>query len=50
MALGDDGHFYVASRNSREILRYDDIDGTRHGQPFIKDLKDYPEFLMRVRH
>ena len=50
MAFGDDGRFYVASRNSREILRYDDIDGTRHGQVFIKDLKDNPEFLMLVRH
>ena len=50
MAFGDDGRFYVASRNSKEILRYDDIDGTRHGQPFIKNLKDNPEFLMLVRH
>jgi DNA-binding beta-propeller fold protein YncE len=50
MAFGDDGRFYVASRNSREILRYDDINGTRHGQLFIKNLKDNPEFLMLVRH
>jgi DNA-binding beta-propeller fold protein YncE len=50
MAFGDDGRFYVASRNSREILRYDDIDGTRHGRPFVKNLKDNPEFLVLVRH
>ena len=49
MAFSDDGCFYVASRNSKEILRYEDIEGARHGKPFIKDLKDNPEFLMLVR-
>lgn len=49
MAFSDDGCFYVASRNSKEILRYEDIEGTRQGKPFIKDLKDNPEFLMLVR-
>ena len=50
MAFGDDGFFYVASRNSKEILRYGSVDGRPHGKPFIKDLADNPEFLMLVRH
>jgi hypothetical protein len=49
MAFGDDGFFYVASRNSKEILRYGSADGRPHGKPFIKDLADNPEFLMLVR-
>ena len=48
MALGDDGFLYVASRNSKEILRYGSFDGRPHGKPFIKDLADNPEFLMLV--
>jgi hypothetical protein len=50
MAFGDDSFFYVASRNSKEILRYGSVDGRPHGKPFIKDLADNPEFLMLVRH
>jgi len=50
MAFGDDGFFYVASRNSKEILRYGSVDGRPHEKPFIKDLADNPEFLMLVRH
>ena len=46
MAFGDDGFLYVASRNSREILRYGSIDGRLRGKPFVKDLADNPEFLM----
>jgi hypothetical protein len=49
MAFGEDGFLYVASRNSKEILRYGSIDGRPHGKPFIKDLADSPEFLMLVR-
>jgi DNA-binding beta-propeller fold protein YncE len=49
MAFGDDGFFYVASRNTKEILRFSSSDGQLHGKPFIKDLKDNPEFLMLVR-
>jgi hypothetical protein len=49
MAFGDDGFFYVASRNSKEVLRYGWIDGRPHGKPFIKDFPDNPEFLMLVR-
>ena len=48
MAFGDDGFLYVASRNSKEILRYSGIDGRPRGKPFIKDLADNPEFLMLV--
>jgi hypothetical protein len=50
MAFGDDGLLYVASRNSKEILRYDGLDGRPRGNPFIKDLADNPEFLMLVAH
>jgi hypothetical protein len=50
MAFGDDGFFYVASRNSKEILRYGSADGRPRDKPFIKDLADNPEFLMLVRH
>lgn len=48
MAFGDDGFLYVASRNTKEILRYDARDGRPSSEPFIKDLADNPEFLMRV--
>jgi hypothetical protein len=48
MAFGDDGFLYVASRNSKEILRYGSFDGRPHGKPFIKHLADNPEFLMLV--
>jgi hypothetical protein len=50
MAFGDDGFLYVASRNSKQILRYGGIDGRAHGKPFINDLADNPEFLMLVAH
>ena len=45
----NDGCFYVADRNSKEILRYDDIEGARQGKPVIKDWEDNAEFLMLVR-
>jgi 6-phosphogluconolactonase (cycloisomerase 2 family) len=48
MAFGDDGFLYVASRNSKEILRYGGTDGRPHGRPFVSDLADNPEFLMLV--
>ena len=50
MAFGDDGFLYVASRNSKEVLRYRETDGRPHGKPFINDLADNPEFLMLVAH
>jgi hypothetical protein len=49
MAIGDDGLLYVASRNSKEILRYGWSDGRPRGKPFISDLPDNPEFLMLVQ-
>jgi DNA-binding beta-propeller fold protein YncE len=48
IAFGDDGFLYVASRNSKDILRYGSFDGRPRGKPFIKDLADNPEFLMLV--
>jgi hypothetical protein len=48
MAFGDDGFLYVASRNTKEILRYDAGDGRPSSEPFIKELADKPEFLMLV--
>jgi len=50
MAFGDDGLLYVASRNSKKVLRYGETDGRPHGKPFINDLADNPEFLMLVAH
>jgi hypothetical protein len=48
MAFGDDGFLYVASRNTKEILRYDAKDGRPSSKSFIKNLADNPEFLMLV--
>ena len=48
MAFGKDGLLYVASRNTKEILRYDARDGRPFSKPFIKDLADNPEFLTLV--
>jgi hypothetical protein len=48
MAFGDDGFLYVASRNSKQILRYGGNDGRPRRKPFINDLADNPEFLMLV--
>jgi DNA-binding beta-propeller fold protein YncE len=44
----DDRFLYVASRNTKEILRYDAKNGHPSSEPFIKDLADNPEFLMLV--
>ncbi|PYK19617.1 MAG: hypothetical protein DME55_04345, partial [Verrucomicrobia bacterium] len=48
MAFGDDGFLYVASRNTKEILRYDSEDGRPSSKPFIGSLADNPEFLLLV--
>jgi glucose/arabinose dehydrogenase len=48
MAFGDDGFLYVASRNTKEILRFDAKDGAPSKQPFITNLADNPEFLVLV--
>jgi hypothetical protein len=49
LAFGDDGYFYVASRGSRQILRYHLTDGRPDKQPFIDGLSDDPEFIEPVR-
>jgi DNA-binding beta-propeller fold protein YncE len=48
MALGHDGYLYVASRGSKQILRYNAHDGRHDAKPFIDGLKDSPEFLLPV--
>jgi hypothetical protein len=48
LAFGDDGYFYVASRGSRQILRYRLSDGVPDLKPFIDQLDDEPEFMERV--
>jgi sugar lactone lactonase YvrE len=45
LAFGDDGWFYVASRSSRQILRYRLADGSPDRSPFIDGLPDDPEFI-----
>jgi DNA-binding beta-propeller fold protein YncE len=50
MSMGPDGFLYVASRNSKEVLRFDIADGRPEKKPFIKDLADNPEFLILVQH
>ena len=48
LAFGDDGFFYVASRGSRQILRYRLSDGLPDERPFIDGLEDEPEFIEPV--
>jgi hypothetical protein len=48
LAFGSDGYFYVASRGSRQILRYRLSDGVPDARPFIDDLDDESEFIERV--
>ena len=48
IVFGDDGLQYVASRNSKDVLRYGGNDGRPRRKPFINDLADNPEFLMLV--
>ena len=48
LAFGDDGYFYVASRGSRQILRYRLSDGWPDRHPFIDHLDDEPEFIEPV--
>jgi hypothetical protein len=51
LAFGDDGYLYVASRGSRQILRYRLSDGWPDRRPFIDHLDDEPEFIESVaRH
>ena len=47
-AFGPDGNLYVASRDTRRILRYHPESGIPDNRPFIADLHDLPEFLRLV--
>jgi hypothetical protein len=48
LALGPDERLYVASRDGRQILRYDRATGKPDKHPFIDNLPDRPEFLAFV--
>jgi DNA-binding beta-propeller fold protein YncE len=48
MAFGPDGKLYVASREGRQILRFDARTGKPDAAPFITDLEDFPEFIVLV--
>ncbi len=48
MAFGRDGAFYVASRLSKEVLRFRFDHGQAIGRAFITRLEDNPEFLLSV--
>jgi sugar lactone lactonase YvrE len=45
LAFDGSGYFYVASRGSRQILRYDLKSGAPDENPFIDELADDPEFI-----
>jgi hypothetical protein len=45
MAFGGDGYLYVASRGTRQILRYRLADALPDKRPFIDGLQDDPEFI-----
>jgi hypothetical protein len=49
LAIGEDGFFYVASRGTRQILRYRLDDGSPDRRPFIDELEDEPEFIEPLR-
>jgi hypothetical protein len=48
MAFGPDGKLYVASRQGKQILRFDAATGHPDSAPFIADLEDSPEFVRLV--
>jgi DNA-binding beta-propeller fold protein YncE len=48
LAFGDDGYLYVASRSSRQILRYRLENGAPARRPFIDNLQDEPQFIEPV--
>jgi hypothetical protein len=48
MAIGVDGQLYVASRLSKQILRFDPKVPGAKGEVFIDRLEDNPEFLLQV--
>ena len=45
MALGADGMLYVASRDTRKVLRFDPETAVPDRKPFLDHLHDAPEFL-----
>ena len=47
MAFGSDGYFYVGSRGTRQVLRFD-RKGVPDRKPFIDHLEDEPEFIAEV--
>lgn len=48
MAIGPDGKLYIASREGKQILRYDLQSGQPESGPFIDGLHDAPEFIALV--
>jgi DNA-binding beta-propeller fold protein YncE len=48
MAIGPDGLLYVASRDTKQVLRFDARTGKPEHRPFIDHLDDFPEFLQFV--
>ena len=48
MAFGPEGALYVASREGKQILRFDAKTGKSEGSPFIAALDDFPEFVALV--
>jgi DNA-binding beta-propeller fold protein YncE len=48
MAFGPDGRFYVSSRETKQILRFDASTGQPDPAPFIDGLEDFPEFIALV--
>lgn len=48
LAIGPDGKLYVASRGTKQILRFDAQTGAPDRHPFIDGLGDSPEFIELV--
>ena len=48
MAFGPDGKLYVASREGKQIIRFDAQTGQPEKEPFISELEDFPEFIALV--
>ena len=49
MAFGDDGALYVASRLTKQVLRFKIGKRSAEGEIFIDGLEDNPEFVQLVR-
>ncbi|MGC4108211.1 MAG: hypothetical protein QM753_17945 [Thermomicrobiales bacterium] len=48
MAFGPDGAFYVCSRETKQVLRFDPQSGEPDTRPFLDGLHDFPEFIASV--